>query len=393
MHNSQSGVTPPLALGFLGGAENSAVGYAHFVASRMDNRWQVAAGCFSTHADLNHHSAISYGVSPDRVYDDWRKLLLHENGRLDAILVLTPTPAHREMVGACLEAGIPVICEKALACNVAEITELLELREKHKGFLGVTFNYSGYPMMRELRARIQRGDLGRILHFQIEMPQEGFVRTSPHGLRPTPQGWRLHDGTVPTLGLDLAVHLHHSLYYLTGARPISVVADHASEGWFKGIVDDFGCLAHYEHGIRGQFWFSKSSLGHRNGLRLRIYGTHASAEWFQANPEEVLLAHIDGRREILDRAGNVAVAGMQRYNRFKSGHPAGFIEAFANLYADFADALLEFRREGRWAGEADYGARIAQEGLLLLEAMERSCQTRAWETIKLSDQGDEQRIA
>jgi predicted dehydrogenase len=213
------------------------------------------------------------------------------------------------------------------------------------------------------------------------MPQEGFVRTSSDGKRPTPQDWRLHDGTVPTLGLDLAVHLHHSIYYLTRARPLSVVADHASEGWFSGIVDDFACLAHYENNIRGQFWFSKSSLGHRNGLRLRIYGSKASAEWFQANPEELLISHIDGRREILDRAGNVALAAQPRYNRFKSGHPAGFIEAFANLYADLADALIEFRRDGKWQGEADYGAQIALEGLRMLEAMERSCRTRAWEDV------------
>jgi predicted dehydrogenase len=383
MLEPQQGVAAPLALGFLGGAQHSAVGYAHFVASRMDNRWQLAAGCFSTRPEPNHASAAAYGVPAERVYDDWRELLRQERGRLDAVLVVTPTPAHREMVGACLEAGIPVICEKALACTSTEVGELLQLREQHKGFLGVTFNYSGYPMMRELRQKIARGDLGRILHFQAEMPQEGFVRTSPQGQRPTPQDWRLHDGSVPTLGLDLAVHLHHSIRYLTGARPVSVVADHASEGWFRGIVDDFSCLAHYENDIRGQLWFSKSSLGHRNGLRLRIYGTQASAEWFQANPEELLISHIDGRREILDRAGHVALAAEARYNRFKSGHPAGFIEAFANLYTDFADAQPEFRKTGLWAGEADYGAHIAHEGLLLLEAMERSCRNRAWEDVNL----------
>src|SRR5690606_10713873 len=118
--------------------------------------------------------------------------------------------------------------------------------------------------------------------------------------------------------------------------------------------------------------------------RLRIYGTEASAEWFQANPEELLISHKDGRREILDRAGSVALAALPRYNRFKSGHPAGFIEAFANLYADLADALLEFRRTGEWGAEADYGAEIALEGLRMLEAMERSCRTRRWEDVGLS---------
>lgn len=375
----------PLSLGFIGGAQNSAVGYAHFVASRMDNRWQLAAGCFSTHPEQNHASGTSYGVASERIHSNWRDFLSAEREKLDAVLVVTPTPAHREMVGACLEAGIPVICEKALACNALESSELLKLREQHKGFLGVTFNYSGYPMMRELRAKIARGDLGRILHFQSEMPQEGFVRTSSDGKRPTPQDWRLHDGTVPTLGLDLAVHLHHSIHYLIQAKPLSVVADHASEGWFSGIIDDFTCLARYENDIRGQFWFSKSSLGHRNGLRLRIYGTQASAEWFQANPEELLISHIDGRREILDRAGSVVLAAEPRYNRFKSGHPAGFIEAFANLYVDFADALLEFRSTGAWSGESQYGAHIAHEGLLMLDAMERSCRSRAWEQVRTAE--------
>lgn len=348
----------------------------------MDNRWHLAAGCFSTHVERNHRSAAGYGVPSERTYDDWRELLRAEAHKLDAVLIVTPTPAHVEMASACIKAGIPVICEKALGCNAAQTGELLALKRKYNAFLGVTFNYSGYPMMRELRAKIERGDLGRILHFQAEMPQEGFVRTSPQGQRPTPQNWRLHDGAVPTLGLDLAVHLHHSLYYLTRARPLSVVADQASEGWFQGIVDDLACLTHYEHGIRGQLWFSKSSLGHRNGMRLRIYGTQASAEWFQANPEELSISHVDGRREILDRAGSVTLAHLQRYNRFKSGHPAGFIEAFANLYTDFADALIEFRRHGAWQLEADYGAEIAHEGLLLLEAMERSCRSRAWEDVK-----------
>ncbi|HTH94761.1 MAG TPA: Gfo/Idh/MocA family oxidoreductase [Rhodocyclaceae bacterium] len=386
MHKNINDSLPrPLSIGFIGGAQNSAVGYAHFVACRMDNRWQLDAGCFSTHPEQNHESATRYGVAPERNYGDWHEMLQQERSRLDAILVVTPTPAHREMVGACLEAGIPVICEKALARNPAESGELLQLRQKHQGFLGVTFNYSGYPMMRELREKIARGDLGDILHFQVEMPQEGFVRTSIDGKRPTPQDWRLHDGTVPTLGLDLMVHLHHAIRYLLQARPISVVADHASEGWFRDIIDDYACLAHYEHNIRGQFWFSKSSLGHRNGLRLRIYGTKASAEWFQANPEELLISHIDGRREILDRAGNVVLAALPRYNRFKSGHPAGFIEAFANLYVDFADALTEFRATGQWSEEQKYGAHVAHEGLLLLDAMERSCHSKRWEDISLTN--------
>jgi predicted dehydrogenase len=368
----------PLSLGFIGGAVNSAVGYAHFVSCRMDNRWNVVAGCFSAHAEINARTGSAYGVDAKRVHADWTSLLRDEHDHLDAVLVVTPTPAHREMVGACLEAGIPVISEKALATNKQESAELLALRQETAGFLAVTYNYSGYPMMRELRAKIASGALGEILHFQAEMPQEGFARTTLDGGRPAPQEWRLHDGAVPTLALDLAVHLHHCVDFLIQAKPLSVVADQSTGGWFRNIVDDFVCIARYERNIRGQIWFSKSSLGHRNGLRLRIYGSKASAEWYQANPEELHISHIDGRREILDRGGDVTVASLERYNRFKVGHPAGFVEAFANLYVDLADSLLAFSQTGRWDAEDVYGVAKAHEGLSLLDAMETSASTSMW---------------
>ncbi|MEK7856197.1 MAG: gfo/Idh/MocA family oxidoreductase, partial [Acidobacteriota bacterium] len=137
---------------------------------------------------------------------------------------------------------------------------------------------------------------------------------------------------------------------------------------------------------QGQFWFSKSALGHRNGLNLRIYGSEGSAEWCQANPEELLLAFSDGRREILDRASAVSVANQLRYNRFKSGHPAGFIEAFANLYADIADCLLAYRTEGEWHSEEVYGADLAFDGLRFLEAMAKSAKTGAW--CKVTDRNE-----
>jgi len=370
-----------MSLGFIGGSLYSAVGYAHAVSASMDHRWALAAGCFSTDMVKNLKTSQAYGVVPDRIYDTWQNLLKKEKGCLDAVAVLTPTPSHYDIVARCLNEGIPVICEKSLVANSADAKAVLDLRDQKKGFLAVTYNYSGYPMVRELRSLIRNGVLGEIKHFQAEMPQEGYTRVDGHGNKPAPQSWRLSDGNVPTIHLDLAVHLHHLIHYLIEQKPIEVVADQDSYGWFPEVIDNVGCLCRYSEGVKGQMWFSKSALGHRNGLRLRIYGTKASAEWYQACPEELVVSHSDGRRVIIDRASNVKMAGLQRYNRFKAGHPAGFIEAFANLYNDIADCLCQFKKTGQWQSDDVFSAELALEGLKMIESMVKSIGTKTWQSV------------
>lgn len=374
----------PMSLGFIGGSLNSAVGYTHFVSSAMDNKWTLDAGCFSTDLQRNRESAQVYGVAVDRVYSVWQDMLLKEKGRLDAIVILTPTPAHFEIVIACLKEGIPVICEKSLAVSSAEAEKILEVRNLKKGFLAVTYNYSGYPIVRELRTIIQNGSLGKILHFQAEMPQEGYIRVDAQGNKPVPQSWRLSDGKVPIIHLDLGSHLHQLIYYLVGQKPIEVIADQNSYGWFSGVIDNVSCLCRYSEGIQGQMWFSKSALGHRNGLRLRIYGSKGSAEWYQACPEELVLSYADGRREIMDRASTCEVANMRRYNRFKAGHPAGYIEAFANLYSDIADCLRQYKATGQWTSENVFSAELAVEGIKMIEAMIKSIDKNSWNKVLLT---------
>ena len=371
----------PMSLGFIGGSLNSAVGYTHFVSSAMDNKWTLDAGCFSTNAQRNRETAQVYGVAAERVYDVWQDMFGKEKGHLDAIVILTPTPAHFEIVMACLKDGIPVICEKSLVTNSADAKAILDFCSRNNGFLAVTYNYSGYPMVRELRNSIRKGALGKILYFQAEMPQEGYIRVDANGNKPVPQAWRLSDGQVPTIHLDLAVHLHQLIHYLIGQKPTEVVSDQGSYGWFSEVIDNVTCLCRYSESLKGQIWFSKSALGHRNGLRLRIYGSKASAEWYQACSEELVLSFSDGRREIMDRASSVEVANMQRYNRFKAGHPAGFIEAFANLYTDIADCLHRYKATGQWVSENVFGAELALEGLQMAEAMNKSAHNKTWQVV------------
>ncbi|MET0181906.1 MAG: Gfo/Idh/MocA family oxidoreductase, partial [Caulobacterales bacterium] len=203
----------PLRAAFIGGSNTSAVGYAHFAAARMDGRFDLWAGCFSRDTTTNVATGAQYGVHSRRVYSDWRDMISAEARNLDAAIVLTPTPDHAAIVSECVQNGVGVICEKALAANSTEAKSLLDLVTREHGFLAVTFNYSGYPMVRELRALIRSGALGNIIQIHAEMPQEGFIRRNGATPAATPQAWRLSDGRAPTLHLDLAVHLHQLVYY------------------------------------------------------------------------------------------------------------------------------------------------------------------------------------
>lgn len=370
----------PFRLGFIGGALDSAVGYAHFSACRMDRCWSLEAGFFSPQKALNERTAETYGVARTRLHHDFHSFLNKEKKNLDAVSILSPTPLHKSMVADCLRVGIPVICEKALAVSSRDILELESCRSKTRGFLAVIYNYSGYPMVREMRRLIRTGKLGKILHFQAEMPQEGYMRTDSQGRKPKVQSWRLRDGTVPTIHLDLGVHLHQLIRYLTGMKPREVVADQGKFGWFR-VVDQVTSLTRYDQGAQGAVWFSKTALGHRNGLRLRIYGSKASAEWAQMNPEELLISHGDGKKEILDRGIGLPLASKPRYNRFKAGHPAGFVEALSNLYSDIHTTLKAYKKTGRQQSEEVFGAAMAFEGMNWLEAMVRSTRSKKWEKV------------
>lgn len=375
-------INVPLKLGFLGGALNSAVGSTHKIASQMDGRWELLSGCFSTDDEWNQKTAQAWGINPGRVYDTWQDFLIGEKGQLDAVVVLTPTPTHSEISRALLEHDYSVICEKAIAESSCECKRISNTLDKCKGYMAVTYNYTGYPMLRELQNKIQRGKLGQLNQILIEMPQQGYAIVSKDGSIPSPQPWRLQDYDIPTLSLDLGVHLHHMIDFLSGEKPLELMAINNTFGHFEGIVDNTFCIARYTGNLDCQIWFGKSALGNTNGLRVRVFGTKGSAQWFQMEPEILELHNNKGNKTILERSSTeIQVADELRYNRFKAGHPAGFIEAFANYYYDLADSLINFRKNGDrkspWISDID----LAHEGLLMLEAMSRSALKKSWQEI------------
>lgn len=376
-------MTAKLKIAFVGGAYESAVGRAHRIAVEMDQRFELVAGCFSRDLEKSRRSALKYGIDPSRAYSDLEGLVNSEGGNLDGIVVLTPQDQHDIQVRDCLDAGIPVICEKALVVSPPEAVAIRDKLIMKKGFLAVTYNYTGYPMVRELKHMVESGVLGKVQQLQMEMPQEGFARMSAEGVSIVPQEWRLRDGSVPTLSLDLGVHLHMMARFLTGESPQEVVAISASRGNFPQIVDNVQCLVRYSGGIDCGIWYSKTAFGYRNGLRVRIFGDKGAAEWVQENPEYLQYADNMGGKFSLDRTSKgVQVANQIRYQRFKAGHPAGYIEAFANYYVDVADALHQYRLSGGY----DYGRYVlgideSLEGLRMLAASARSSASHKWERV------------
>jgi predicted dehydrogenase len=368
----------PLKIGFIGGSIHSAIGYTHFCASRLDNKWELVSGCFSTDLEHNTETGATYGVDPSRVYANWKEFLQAEADQVDAIAALTPTPEHYKIVRACLESGVPVICEKALGVSSEEAISLAQLKNSTAGFLAVTFNYSFYPMVKELKRKVELNELGEILHFQVTMPQQGYLKNT--GKPITVQDWRLSEKIIPNLHMDLAVHMHQLVDYVTGLSALSVISHQGSFGNFD-VIDDASALCKYQNGVHGYYWFSKSAIGHRNGLSISIYGSKASATWVQAEPELLRISYANGDVQIIDRSAKLHVGNEPRFNRFKAGHPAGFIEAFANLYDQLADDVRQYKNTGIWDSEKHLGAETAANGLAFIEAMVESSLTGSWKEL------------
>jgi predicted dehydrogenase len=361
-----------LKIAFLGGGINSAVGQVHKIAIEMDKKFELVAGCFSKSKKINLQTAKVYDIN--RCYKTLEELIKYEKNNIDAISILTPIPNHKNEIIKCLDNNIKVICEKAIALSVKEALEIKKHLNKFNGFLAVIYNYTGYPMLRELKHMIKKNKLGKIHQIHIEMPQESFIKLNKNK---KPQKWRLKDYTLPTIYLDLASHIHNIIYFLTEEKPLEVVAINNSFGNFN-VIDNTAAIINYTNNIISNIWFSKSAIGHRNGLKIRIYGEKGSAIWYQMEPENLYFYDNYGNRFIIDRESpDALISKKKRYNRFKAGHPIGFIEAFANYYNDIYNSILHNQ-----LNKYVFGIDEAIEGLKLLTAMNKSSKNKKWENIQ-----------
>ncbi|VAW67152.1 hypothetical protein MNBD_GAMMA09-3018 [hydrothermal vent metagenome] len=372
-----------IKLGFIGGGINSAVGMSHRIASQMDGLYKVTSGCFSQNREVNLETAEQWNIKKEHLYNTPESLFENEKNNIDIIVILTPTPSHFELVTRAIESGYAVICEKSLATSTKEINLLNKTVEKNNAFLMVTYNYTGYPMLRELQKIIKKGTLGNISQIHIEMPQEGFARLDKNANPMKPQEWRLHDNKVTTISLDLGIHLVHMIKFLSEKDPIEVVSTQASFGQFSDIIDNIMCIARYTDNLLCQIWYSKTALGESNGLKVRVYGTKGSAQWYQMDSEHLIINNQFGEKNIMTRASCSAnESTKEHYNRFKAGHPAGFLEAFANHYQDLANAYWEHKQKQTISSPWVFSSKTAAEGLSMLEAIAISSEKHRWQKIQ-----------
>lgn len=362
----------PVAI--IGAGLNSAVGYAHYSAIKLSNKFDIVAGVFSRNSETNKNTAETYGVPSNRLYEDYKVMLDLEKNNIGCVMILTPSNQHAGQVVYAMKLGIPVVCEKSLTTNSDDTVEIKKLSKTN--FLSVVYNYICYPMVKELKAIVENGELGKILQIQAEMQQEGFLRLR-NGSPMKPQQWRLMDGTVPVISLDLGVHIYSLAKILTKETPIEIVSTENSFGNFDGVIDDVNCIVKYSGGMLCNMWFSKAALGNRNGLRIRVFGSKGSAEWYQADPEVLKMSNNTGQSYTLDRSSESSiVASSLRYNRFKVGHPAGYIEALANFYEDVYLDLQNFNNN--CPERNTFGINESEECIKLFEAASLSAKQSSW---------------
>jgi predicted dehydrogenase len=323
-----------MKIGFLGGGIDSIAGKVHFIASQMDKKFEVIGGIFSRDEEKSLKSAKKYGVKHFDSLKDMCK-------EVDIVAVLTPTPEHYQNLKDLIKYDVGIIVDKPLIANISEFD--LNLEDK---FVVVTHNYSGYPLVREIRALVQNGVLGDIKKIKINMPQESFFKPLKPGY---PQEWRKKDYEIPTLALDLGVHTYHLARFVLSKKFEPVFCE-MNKFSTLNVVDDMIVLAKSKN-ILVELSFSKVSLGNTNPLFIEVYGDKAGIKWSQDDFERLYITYSNGKKEILTRSFAYFEANKPRYQRMAPGHPSGFIEAFANLYIDIYDAFMKYRKEGIYKNE------------------------------------------
>lgn len=339
-----------LRLGMIGGGPGSLIGPVHRIAARVDDRWSLEAGAFSSDAGLNAQAGRDLFLSPDRIYADWRSMITEEaareTGRLDAIAIVTPNHLHAGPAIAALDAGFNVLCDKPLASTLDEAHAVADAVTRSGRLFALTYTYSGYPMVRQARTMVQSGALGDLRIVQVQYAQDWLtlpLEASGH----RQASWRTdpaRSGLGGALG-DIGTHAYHLAGFVSGLQVDALLADLSSFGEGRQLDDNVHMLLRYPRGVKGMLWATQVAPGKGNQVRLGLYGSDAGLEWHQEQPNQLRYCRFGAPVKTLERGG--AGGGFGGYTtRLPGHHPEGFLEAFAQLYADAAE-LISARLEGR----------------------------------------------
>ena len=330
----------PIRLGMVGGGQGALIGSVHRLAARMDGHFRLVAGALSSTPERARASGAEIGLDPSRTYDDWKRMAGREARRKDgveAVAIVTPNHMHAAPAIEFLKRGIHVICDKPLTATMAEAKKLAAAAEKADALFILTHNYTGYPLVRQARAMIARGDIGQIRLVQVEYAQDWLT----HEVHNKQAEWRsdpARAGIGGALG-DIGTHAYNLAAFVAGMEPEALAADITAFVPGRQLDDNANVLMRYPGGAKGMLWASQVAPGNENSLRIRVFGDMGGLEWAQEEPNKLWFSRFGEPKQLLTRNGAGALPEAQRVCRVPGGHPEGYLEAFANIYAEAAQAI------------------------------------------------------
>jgi len=339
-----------LRMGMVGGGPGAFIGPVHRMAAELDGAIELVAGAFSQTAERSRAAGESYRIDPSRAYADYRQMIEAERQRpdpIDFVAIVTPNHLHLPVTEAAFAAGFPVMCDKPATATYTEAQALESAVAKYGLPFALTYTYSGYSMMREARAICADGRLGQIRKIIVEYLQGWF--TKPLEVTGKKQAiWRSDPALNGPGGCiaDIGVHALHTAEFVTGLSVTRLNAMLRSIVPGRKLDDDCSAFLRFDNGASGILMTSQVAAGEGNGLRLRVYGEKGSLDWRQEDPNRLRVKWLDGPEEIRHAACDYLSNDARSITRLPSGHPEGYIEGFAVLYREFADAL-EAWKQGR----------------------------------------------
>ena len=338
-----------IKLGMVGGGKDAFIGDVHRMAARLDGRYELIAGALSSDANRAAESAAELGVDGKRSYNSYHEMARKEGklkSGIDAVTIVTPNHLHADVAKEFLKAGIHVICDKPLTSNLQDAEELAKLVKDTGLVFAVTYNYSGYPMVRQAKEMVANGELGNIRVVQLEYAQD-WLATNIERDGQKQAAWRTDPkqaGKGGAIG-DIGTHAFHLAEFITGLEASSLLADLDAFVPGRTLDDNANILLRYKNGAKGMLWVSQVASGKENGLQIRIYGDKGGLQWAQEEPNYLHFSLLGHAKKILTRAGPGTGSLANVATRIPSGHPEGFIEGFANIYRETADLIDAYREK------------------------------------------------
>ena len=366
-----------IRLGMVGGGTGAFIGGVHRIAARLDDRFELRAGALASTPERARESGAALGLPADRVYDDFKAMAIREarlKDGIEAVAIVTPNHMHYPAAREFLKRGIHVICDKPLTATMADAKKLARAAEDSDALFILTHNYTAYPMIRHARAMVAGGELGALRLVQVEYAQDWLAEPmEAQGVKQA--AWRTdpaQSGAGGSIG-DIGTHAFNLAGFVSGLSAEALAADLHSFVPGRQLDDNAHVMLRYAGGARGTLWCSQVAVGCENGLRLRIYGEKGGLDWHQEEPNHLWFTPLGESTRRITRNGPGAGPEAARFSRIPPGHPEGYLEGFANLYGEAAEAIRAAQAGTALPREVHYpGMQDGMAGMAFIDACLRS---------------------